>query len=256
MSTQMPAGTFDDADLMAAEYVLGVLDAGELRAARRRLRTEPAFAGEVSRWESYFLPWIDSVAPVQAPADAWARLRRQLGWEGRGASEARMPTPTRAPLLGFWKTLTYSSLALAAVCALSLAWLLRQPPEVAPAPPPEVVTRILVPDMVAKIEDDSGRAMLVASIDSTSGEMSLAPVDDMSVPADRAAELWLIPAGGAPQSLGVIDPSQAATMTIPDAMRAGLGTEALLAVSVEPLGGSPTGQPTGPVVAKGGMRGV
>lgn len=253
MSAQMPAGTFDDADLTAAEYVLGVLDAGELRAARRRLRTESAFADEVARWEAYFLPWIGAIEPIAVPAEAWQRLRRQLGWSGSDTAPRTAPSP-----VGFWRGLAYGSLGLATVTALALMWVLRQPPVVppAPTPPPQIVTRIVAPDMVAKIEDDSGRAMLVASIDSASGEMTLAPVDDMDVPADRAAELWLIPAGGAPQSLGVIDPSQAATMTIPDALRAGLGTDALLAVSVEPVGGSPTGQPTGPVVAKGAMRGV
>ena len=86
--------------------------------------------------------------------------------------------------------------------------------------------------------------------------MTLAPVGDMALPADRAAELWLSPSGGAPQSLGVIDPTHTGRMSIPQALRAGLGADALLAVSVEPLGGSPTGQPTGPVVAKGAMQAV
>lgn len=255
MSAQMPGDAFDDADLMAAEYVLGVLDAGGLRSARRRLRTEPAFAGEVARWEAHFLPWIESIPPVAAPAEAWQRLRRQLGWAAGDAVPGRMP-PTPA---SFWRGLAYGSLGLATACALALVWVLRQPPAPVPSPqpaPPQVVTRIVAPDMVAKIEDDSGRAMLVASIDSRRGEMTLAPVDDMAVPAGRAAELWLIPAGGTPQSLGVIDPAHAATMSIPDALRAALGTDALLAVSVEPVGGSPTGKPTGPVVAKGAMRAV
>lgn len=255
MNAQMPAGTFDDADLMAAEYVLGVLDAGGLRNARRRLRTEPVFAGEVARWEAHFLPWIAAIEPAAVPAEAWQRLRRQLGWDTQGTAAPR-PAPGPA---GFWRGLAYGSLGLATACALALIWVLRQPPAPVPMPqpaPPQIVTRIVAPDMVAKIEDDSGRAMLVASIDSASGQMTLAPVDDMAVPADRAAELWLIPAGGAPQSLGVIDPAQAATLTIPDALRAGFGPDALLAVSVEPPGGSPTGQPTGPVVAKGAMRDV
>lgn len=98
--------------------------------------------------------------------------------------------------------------------------------------------------------------MLVASIDSRSGTLTLAPVADMALPAGRVAELWLIPAGGAPQSLGVIDPVQAGTLTIPAALRAGVGADTLLAISVEPPGGSPTGQPIGPVVAKGTMRGL
>ena len=254
MSAQMPTQGFEDADLMAAEYALGVLDLEGLRTARRRLRMEPSFASEVASWESYFQPWLDGIAPVVAPGNAWQRIGTTLGWD-----EGHSGEPKRRPLsdnVGFWRGLAFGGVALAALSAIALLFVLRQPPVQAPAPPPVVTTRVVAPDMVASIAADDGRAMLVASVDSRSGAMTLAPVADMDLPADRAAELWLIPAGGAPQSLGVIDPAQASTLTIPAALRAGLGTDALLAVSVEPLGGSPTGQPTGPVVAKGGMRGV
>ncbi len=43
------------------------------------------------------------------------------------------------------------------------------------------------------------------------------------------------------------------TIALDSAMLARLGPTAALAVSVEPLGGSPTGQPTGPVIAKGAI---
>ncbi len=61
---------------------------------------------------------------------------------------------------------------------------------------------------------------------------------------DRVHELWLIPENGAPQSLGTFE----TTTTLRD-LKVEAGTT--LAVSLEPLGGSPTGAPTGPVVAVG-----
>lgn len=245
--------THEDADLQAAEYVIGLLDAEQHRAARRRLRTEPAFADEVGAWEQRFAAWYAAFEPVAAPADAWQRLQRHLGWTSTDAPVHRAPAaPTRAP----WRGLALGGFALAALFAVALVFTLRRPAEQLPAPPPVVENRVVAPDMVASIASDDGRAMLVASIHSGSGEMTLAPAGDMDVPGDRAAELWLIPADGTPRSLGVIDPGQAGRMLIPEAMRAALAADALLAVSIEPTGGSPTGQPTGPVVAKGAMHAV
>lgn len=242
----------DDADLMAAEYALGVLDADGLRTARRRLRNDGAFARDVAAWENHFSPWIESIAPVPAPAAAWPRIQSGLGWRAPAASAPASP----ASPAGFWRGLALGGFALAAVAAIGLMFALQRPPVQLPAPPPVVTTQVVAPDMVATISADDGKAMLMASIDSASGAMTLAPVAPMDMPAGRAAELWLIPEGGAPQSLGVIDPSHAGAMTIPAAMRAGLSGQALLAVSLEPMGGSPTGQPTGPVVAKGAMQAV
>lgn len=259
MNAQLPPqGPEDQADMTAAEYALGVLDADELRAARRRLRTDAAFAAEVSSWEAYFQPWIDAIAPVAPPADAWPRLCANLGWERAPRASAPPVETTRAAPspVGFWRGLALGGFALAAVAAVALLFSLQRPPEQLPAPPPVVTTQMVAPDMVASIAADDGRAMLVASVHSQTGAMTISPVADMPLPAGRAAELWLIPAGGAPQSLGVIDPAHAGSMTIPAALRAGLSGEALLAVSLEPMGGSPTGAPTGPVVAKGAMRAV
>ncbi len=259
MSAQLPPqGIDDDADLTAAEYALGVLDAGALRAARRRLRTDAVFAQDVSAWEAYFQPWIESIAAVEAPASAWPRIQASLGWtETSRAKPASVSAPTASPV-GFWRGLAFGGFALAAVAAVGLMFALQRPPEQVqlPAPPAIVTTQVVAPDMVASIAGDDGRAVLTASIDSKSGAMTLSPVEGMEMPTGRAAELWLIPAGGAPQSLGVIDPARAGAMTIPETMRAGLSGEALLAVSLEPMGGSPTGQPTGPVVAKGAMHAV
>lgn len=248
-----PQGIDDEGDLLAAEYALGVLDADALRAARRRLRADAGFAADVSAWEAYFQPWIEAIAPMAPPADAWPRLRASLGWER--ATPRPAAVPQRAPA-GPWRGLALGGFALAAVAAVALLFALQRPPVQLPAPPPVVTTQVVAPDMVASIAGDDGRAMLVASIDSKSGAMTLSPAAAMDLPAGRAAELWLIPAGGAPQSLGVIDPARAGALTIPASMRAGLSGQALLAVSLEPMGGSPTGAPTGPVVAKGAMHAV
>ena len=54
----------DDDDLLAGEYVLGVLDADARAAATRRLEGDPEFAARVARWDAHFAPWLLRVDAV------------------------------------------------------------------------------------------------------------------------------------------------------------------------------------------------
>ncbi len=83
--------------------------------------------------------------------------------------------------------------------------------------------------------------------------MVVVPAKPHTLPAGRAPELWLIPAGQKPIAVGMIAASGPTTIELSRALVARLGPTAALAVSVEPPGGSPTGQPTGPVIAKGSI---
>ena len=69
--------------------------------------------------------------------------------------------------------------------------------------------------------------------------------------AGRAPELWLIPAGGAPRSLGLVSIDRAHTVAVPDALRDALVNGSVLAITLEPATGAPQGIPTGPIIAKG-----
>ena len=84
-------------------------------------------------------------------------------------------------------------------------------------------------------------------------QMVVVPAGPTAFERGRAPELWLIPAGQKPISVGMIMPDKPTTLVLDAALLSRLGPTALLAVSVEPIGGSPTGQPTGPVIAKGAI---
>ena len=65
------------------------------------------------------------------------------------------------------------------------------------------------------------------------------------MPTDKDLELWALPKGETkPHSLGVFPPSGRQ-------LTAELAPDTQLLVSLEPKGGSPTGQPTGPVLYGG-----
>ena len=90
-------------------------------------------------------------------------------------------------------------------------------------------------------------APFVASISGDGRALVTRPLVNVGVQPDRALELWAIPPGGAPRSLGVISASGATVVRKREALE-GADT---LAVTLEQPGGSPSGNPTGPVLYAG-----
>jgi anti-sigma-K factor RskA len=218
--------------LTAAEYVLGVLGADQRRAAERRLGRDTAFAREVAYWEQRLGVLADGVAEVAPPRHGWARIEAALGGEA-GSGEPRMSLWRS---LSFWRGLALGTSALAAACLAALIYV-----GTAPAPAP----------LVAKLDAEGGQTGFVAAVSSGGGNLTIVPAALLSAEEQKALELWLIPAGDKPHSLGLIDPSRPVTVKVPEDLLSRVNDEAVLAVSLEPPGGSPTGQPTGPVIANG-----
>jgi anti-sigma-K factor RskA len=63
----------------------------------------------------------------------------------------------------------------------------------------------------------------------------------------KSLELWAIPPGQAPQSVGLVSPEGLTALR----RAQGLAGVQQLAITLEPPGGSPTGAPTGPVIMSG-----
>jgi anti-sigma-K factor RskA len=87
-------------------------------------------------------------------------------------------------------------------------------------------------------------------VDARRGTIAVVPAA-YSADATRVPELWLIPADGKPRPLGILRADQTVTISVPSDLAPLTAQNAVLAVSLEPPGGSPTGQPTGPVIATG-----
>ncbi|MBV8790435.1 MAG: anti-sigma factor [Pseudolabrys sp.] len=212
-------------DALAAEFVLGLLSQADRQAAERRIAREPAFAGLVAHWEAQLVPFADDIAPVQPPHDVWLRISTALPPEKVQAS--------RWASLAFWRgfAIGASGLALASLVALFVV------PN-APSQKPLVATIT------------GGNTTLVATIDPRTNNIVVVPAA-LNIPADKVPELWLIPADGKPRSLGILRRDQAVTLVLPPGLATQATAAAVLAVSVEPPGGSPTGLPTGPVIGQG-----
>lgn len=221
-------------DLLAAEFVLGALDADERSAAARRIETEPEFARRVEQWEMRLAPLADAYQPAEPPAAAKAAIDRRI-------FAAAAPGPRRAGLLqslAFWR-----GLAAAAIAALLIAIVA-----------PYLTSRLDQPQtrLVASLAADGSAVRYLAVYDPGDGQLALSHVaGDRS--GGRDFELWTIEGGDAPVSIGVIPPGSAIRLAVPPEARAKLAKGATLAISDEPAGGSPTGQPTGPVISAGDL---
>ncbi len=213
-------------ELLAAEYALGVLAGTERAAAQRLLERDRNFARMVAEWEQRLAPWAGEIAEVSPPPRVWDAIAAALPAQPR----------TRASLwesLVFWRGFALAS-ALAVACLgafIYLGAINREQP------------------LVATIEGGGSRAF-VATIDAKRGTIAVVPAA-FTADATRVPELWLIPADGKPRPLGLLRADRTVTIAIPPEFASQTVSNAVLAVSLEPPGGSPTGVPTGPVIATG-----
>lgn len=219
------------ADALAANYVTGTLRHGARRRFESLMGSHPSLRAAVHAWEARLMPLTSVVEPVAPSAAVWAGIERRLGG---GAAEA---APEGRFRWSWWPTLAGLSSAVALVFGVMLA--------VPPAVQPPVVV-VLAPSG-AEGEPLATQARFVASVSGDGRSLVLRPVEALSPAADRAFELWAVPAQGAPRSLGVID-AQRGGKVIKAQL---LNNTAAFAVSLEPRGGSPTGLPTGPVISVG-----
>ncbi len=224
----LPSG--EDADMLAAEYALGVLDGQERLSAERKVATDPLFAGAVAAWQDRLDAFVAEIAAEQPPSNIWTSVAKRLEDSGN-LVELRLRRS-----LSLWRGATAAAGAIAAALALVVVW----PRPAPPAAPPVLTARLAA---TAK-----GPTVFVAFYDPGRKAIVLTPAS-VSAAEGRSPELWLIPAGGKPIPLGVAA-FESSVQMIPAASMAGVGS-GTLAVSVEPKGGSPTGQPTGPVIATG-----
>jgi len=97
----------------------------------------------------------------------------------------------------------------------------------------------------------SQKPVLVVSAGVKSDQLWIKTLDPAIHVADKSLELWALPAGAAPKSLGLIAESDKAALKLVAAADQSLGDIPALAVSLEPKGGSTTGAPTGPVLFTG-----
>ncbi|MGC3939097.1 anti-sigma factor [Roseobacter sp. EG26] len=215
----------DTQDADAAEYVVGLMGHADRIAFTEQLKTEPALVQSVFAWEER-LASLNIEYHLASPPD-WVKRaidRRLFGKPGTvGRSTWRSP---------FLPTLIAAGLAAVLVIFSSQLW-------------PNS------PEYVARLEAIETGYSFQASYDQGDQLLTVTPLESQR-PENTDFEVWLIGDNGVPLSLGVLPPGGQITLRSDVSIAQGL----TLAVSLEPLGGSPTGAPTGPVLSAGILNDV
>jgi anti-sigma-K factor RskA len=216
-------------EVLAGEYVLGVLSIEDRQRVERRMRSDRQFAAIVSRWEQNLSAFNEEYESVLPPAAAFPKAERYLPGGQR-------------PGLALWKSLfLWRIVALASLVLTAGVLILNSN---------LVKFSLRGKPLVADLSTQNSAVGLLASYDAASGRLKVSPVAP-GKPQEKSLELWLIRGNDPALPLGMLPQTGEGELAVPQTVRGKLSEGAILAVSVEPFGGSPEGKPTGDIVASG-----
>ena len=222
-------------DALAASYALGTLAGRTRRRLDRIARSDPTVAAALRGWEWRLAALTEGMPGITPPVHVWEGIRKRLALSGEADSARAGPAPWWASL-SLWRGLALAGFAL----AFALGLLLFAP--TAERPYESVVVVLAGPD---------AKPAMVATAERGSRYLTVKAVAPVDLPPGRALELWMLPDGRSPVSMGLIPASGVERLALRAPVGVALQDIPALAVSVEPAGGSPTGAPTGPVVYTG-----
>jgi anti-sigma-K factor RskA len=216
-------------DALAREYVVGTLHGSARARFARVLASSLPARRAVLDWERRLAPLASAVPRVEPPAHVWAQIETAIGGAKPKAPPSGDFQGSRGA--GLWPAL---AAGLAALAILFGGLYLGQQPQVDQARYVSVIT-----------DTTTGPVWLLQAF---AEELRVSTINPRPEPAGNSYELWMLPDGGMPVSLGLIPGTGNAALPLSAQALAVLAQTMTLAVSVEPAGGSPTGQPTGPVI--------
>ena len=219
---------------LASEYVLGTLHGRARIRFQALLMQHRSLRHVLWQWESRLNTLGGSLPAVAPRPELWQKIQQQLGFDQTELPPNVVPMPqvpvkpsTTPASTRTWQWLTGAATAAALVLAIFIV----QPK----APSERLQTQIAV------VQSEKAEALW--SIELGKNELSIVATDNFKALPDQDYELWMVAADGRPPvSLGLL-PKQG-KLTLPRKAILDQVKIAALAVSQEPLGGSPTGQPT------------
>lgn len=228
--------------MLAAEYVLGTLHGRARRRFEALLRSRADLRDDVRYWERRLADLQAGFKPVPPREVVWAAIDREIN----AGTRATLPVRTRSAQLRFWQTWSVLATAASVVLAFGLVREMRQPQ------PPVQIVRVEVPvpqpmPYVALLQPSGSQAQWLVTMSPERKLIRVSEMGEHSMESGRESlELWVIGDDGKPRSLGLLPMEGEEDMPMPGDMP--MPKKPALAVSREPMGGSPTGQPTGPVI--------
>ena len=210
---------------LAAEYALGTMVPAARRRFEQLMQDDRALRGEVAQWQEVLSGLGSSLPLKQPPERVWKAILARIQ-----PHTAKTPRPLWHWLVGGLATL---SLVISVVFTL-------QPPA--------------APAYLAALQNDA--TVTALTITARGSELEVQPLAAAPIASNQSLELWIVPTAGKAISLGVVPTQGNKRIQLTPAQQREIGDSTLLAVTLEPLGGSPTGVATGPIVYKGYLKTV
>lgn len=230
MPLVMVTDSRDASDLLAAEFVLGSLDAGQFRIASQRFHNDRGFARLADRWSERLFPLAEALAPEAPEEGLWERIEGRLTPQENSTAAAASISAGPWPRLFGW-----GAVAVAAALALALVT------------PGELSRQQEF--AVARLQAENGLPSWTFRVDHDDGSLAVRRQGAAPLRPDQSLELWLVTEEGGVESLGLLPQAAEVGLPVMPAAFGRLAPGATLAISREPFGGSPSGQPSGPVIA-------
>lgn len=221
-------------EMLAAEYVLGSLHGLARKRFERWMMESAKSREEVWFWEQKLGSLSADVPAVTPPSSVWDSIENRLWQKGSQKAAPIGKAQARANHRWFWPS--WSAVATAA--AVVMAFVLIQPSSEVPQ------TQL----SGAIVQTDTSDPLWLVSETGQGNLLKLRSVAASAADAGKDYELWIVPENGQPLSLGVIPAGGLHEVILTDKTRQALSQSRTLAISLEPLGGSPTGEPTGPIL--------
>lgn len=209
---------------LAADYAVGLMPATARRRFDRLLLEDAALRVELGHWQDALASLTGTLPEHPVPDHVWAGIQARI-------EPQVLHLPVKKPV---WRNVRL----LAAACAVGVALLVGV---LYPRDPGVTYNATLLnasqqPALRVQAVGDHLQIEVLALA-------AVEPVQDL--------ELWAVPSAGKPISLGLVPAGGKGRIELSAAQQALLIKPLTLAVSLEPRGGSPTGQPTGPVLYQG-----
>jgi anti-sigma-K factor RskA len=228
----------DDIDGLAAEYVLGTLSREDRLSVAERRAADQALDQAILAWERRLGPLIETVAPVAPSANLYSKIRAQIGLAQHVVSlKAREQQLARRAAR--WRNAFVGASALAA-CAVGVLGYR------------EMTGFADARQYVAVLDSGDEKPAFLLTLD-TRTNMCVITAVNPPAQADKTYQVWMVSDKmPKPKSLGMVNkPGEMQMMPMRPGPELDLLMNASFEVSVEPMGGSPTGAPSGPVMFTG-----
>ena len=241
-------------DRLAAAYALGTLRGAARRRFEQLARQHPAIRASALIWESRVCGLTEIQEEHTPPAAVWTRIdnlvQADIAQTQQRAWVSAQPTTPWWQSWRLWQSATFASLVLVVVMFVGFNQQQHQhSTELASLQ--QELQHSQTKQVLAVLSDSQANAQLLVSMDTRNNALLVQRIGNFRTPSQRDLQLWALPPGQAPVSLGVLAGQNMVRLPL---QRERLADTSTLAVSLEPSGGVPSeGGPTGPVLFKGSL---